>query len=376
MTATPDSDVRAALEGASQVEGLSFSPEAVLLEGHRVVRRRRLAATGLVAAATAVVAVVAAQLGTGQPRALPSGGPSSSATAVTTALDESAQLSTNGSSEILEGPGIRLRLRSTSGGRVQETWEVLQFTKVVRTVRREVPRPGVGGSSLLLPSEGGLPGAVVGWVDTGSPRTVNVRPVSVPPDSSGEADTTTRLVPSGGGGSATRHLFIAQVNRLRVDKLAGVVWSDGLDDADPMKLGLRAALTSNPRPDIARTVLTAPNGDQWVAWADDGHFGLLSMRGALPGPDGSAPLRVLPVQGTTGLETTPDLVFGWAEGTGPITATSSDPADRLVVSFGRAGGRTAFLVAPGPPSLKVKGAVTVTASGTSTTVDLATTGQG
>ncbi|MEW1953873.1 hypothetical protein [Terrabacter sp. NPDC080008] len=376
MSTVPDSDIRAALDEATHVDGLRLDPEAVLLEGHRVVRRRRIATAGLAVAATAVVAVVAVQLGGGQPRALPAVGPSSSATVVATALDESAQLSTNGSSEILSGPGIRLRLRSTSAGKVEETWEVLEFTKAVRTVRREVPRPGVGGSSLLLPSEGGLPGAVVGWVDTGSPRTLNVRPVSAPPDTSGEADTTTRLVASGGGGSSTRHLFIAQINRLRPDSLVGVVWSDRLDDADPMKLRLRAALTGNPRPGIDRAVLTAPNGDQWVAWADEGHFGLLSMRGALPGPDGSGPLRVLPVRGSTGLETTPDLVFGWAKGTGSVTATSSDPADHFVVSSNRAGGQTAFVVAPAPPSLKIKGAVTVTAGGASTTVNLAAKGRG
>lgn len=377
MTTTPESDVRAALNGATHVDGLSFDPEAVLLEGHRVVRRRRLAVTGLAAAATAVVAVVAVQLGTGQPRALPAGGQSSSATAVATALDESAQLSTNGSSEILTGPGIRLHLRSTSGGKVQETWDLLQGTRTVKTVRREVTRPQVGGSSLLLPSASGLPGVIAGWVDTGSPRSLNVRPVFAPAtSSSGEGSAGTRLVPSGGGASSTRHLFISQVATTMPAKLAGLAWSELLDDSNPTKLGYRAALTTNPRSDIDRAILTAPDGSQWVTWIDGSHFGLLSARGVQPGPDGSGPIRSLPVQGRTRIETTPDLIFGWADGTGGVTATSSDPADRLVVSFGRAGGRTAFLVAPGPPSLKIKGSVTVTVGGSSTSVDLTRTGQG
>ncbi|GAA2034109.1 hypothetical protein GCM10009740_25890 [Terrabacter terrae] len=378
MTTTPDSKVRAALDGATRVEGLTFDPEAVLHEGHRVVRRRRIAATGLTAAATAVVAVVAVQLGTGQPRALPAG-PSTSPTAVVTALHESGQLSTNGSSEVqvMSGPGLRLEVESTSGGKVRETWQVLQGTKTVRTVRREVPRPQVGGSSLLLPTDGGLPGVIAGWVDTGSPRTLNVSPRFVPPTaSSGETTSTTGLVPSGGGSASTRRLFITQVGRVMPDQLAGLTWSEMVDAADPVKQGFRAALTANPRSDIARALLTAPDGDQWVAWSDDSHFGLLSGRGVQPGPDGSGPIQTLPVPARTGLGTTPDLLFGWANGTAGVTATSSDPADRLVVSFDPAGGRTAFLVAPQPPSLRIKGAVTVTVGGSSTTVGFAGTGQG
>ena len=377
MSTTPDADVRAALEQATDVAGLTFDPDDVLTRGHRVLRRRRLVTTGAAAAVAAVVAVVAVQLGSGRPRAIPSG-PSSSATAVVTALHESAQLSTNGSSEVqvMSGPGLRLEVESTSGGKVRETWQVLEGTKTVRTVRREVPRPQIGGSSLLLPTDGGLPGVIAGWVDTGSPRSLNVRPVFVPAASSGEASTGTRLVPSGGEGSSTRHLFISQVNTLQPDKLAAMVWSETLDEADPMKVGFRAALTANPRPDIDRAVVTAPNGDQWVMWSDDSHFGLLSGRGVQPGPDGSGPIRTLSVPARTGLETTPDLLFGWADGTGEVKATSSDSADRLVVSFDRAGGRTAFLVAPQPPSLRIKGALTVTVGGSSTTVGFAGPGQG
>ena len=119
MTATPDSDVRAALEGASQVDGLSFSPEAVLLAGHRVVRRRRLVATGLATAATAVVAVVAVQLGSGQPRALPALPPQVSQT--TPAAPTGPFSGTTASDGFRQGKSVDVAVVPRGDGTVRET---------------------------------------------------------------------------------------------------------------------------------------------------------------------------------------------------------------------------------------------------------------
>ncbi|CAN7277207.1 hypothetical protein LJR027_001193 [Terrabacter sp. LjRoot27] len=376
MNAAPDTDIRAALDDATHVAGLTFSPDAVLAEGHRVVRRRRIAAAAAVAAATAVVAVVAVQLGAGRPRALPAGDPSSSQTAVAAALDESAQLYPDGSSQSTKASGIRVEIASAAGGKVRETWFVLDGAARVKTVRREVPRPQVGGSSLLLPAESGLPGVVAGWVETGTPRTINAGPVFAPDVTmSGGSGATTRLVPAGGGPAPTRYLFVRQVAGFDAAQLVGVVWTDALDDADPTKVGYRAALTTNARTDLHRAVLTTPDGTMRVLWTDDEQSGLLWVPGAIEGPSGAAPLRILPVPARTGVEPTPDLVFGWADGTKEVRVTSSDPTDDVVVSTQQVDGRTAFVVAP-TSTQHVKGELTIKGGGTSTTVGFARAGKG
>lgn len=373
MNAAPDTDIRAALDDASRVAGLTFSPEAVLAEGHRVVRRRRLATTGLVAAATAVVAVVAVQLGTGQPRALPAGGPSP--TAVAAPLDESGQLYSDGSSDSLAGSGVRVELTAAADGKVHETWFVLEGAKPVKAVRRDVPRPKVGEPSLLLPSESGLPGVVAGWIDTGTPRTVNVAPVFAPDVTLSGSGFTGRLVPVHGTPSSTRYLFVSQVDGLDPAQLAGVVWSDTLDAADPTRLGYRAAVTPNVRNDLHRAVVTTPDGNMRLLWTDDRQSGLLWVPGAIEGPGGADPLRLLIQPARNGVEPTPDLVFGWAAGTKEVTATSSDPADRLVVGTQQAGDRSAFVVAPSSAQ-QVKGLLTIAGAGTSNTVDFASARRG
>ncbi|WP_020143091.1 hypothetical protein [Terracoccus sp. 273MFTsu3.1] len=375
MNATPETDIRAALGEASHEAGLTFSPEAVLAEGHRVVRRRRIAAGAAVAAATAVVAVVAVQLGTGQPRALPAGDPSASQTAVAAALDESAQLYPDGSTQSSNATGVRVEIASAPGGRVHETWIVLEGFKPVKAVRREVPRPKVGESSLLLPAESGLPGVIAGWVETGTPRTVIAGPVFAPDVTMGGSGSTTRLVPAAGGPAPTRYLFVTQAEGLDPTQLAGVVWSDALDDADPTKVGYRAALTANARTDLHRAVLTTPDGTMRILWTDDKQSGLLWVPGAIQGPSGAGPLRLLLVSSKIGVEPTPDLVFGWADGTEEVRATSSDPADHVVVSTQQVDGRTAFVVAP-TSAQQVKGQLTITGGGTSSTVDFATERQG
>lgn len=360
MTAAPDADVRAALDDATRVAGLTFSPDAVLEDGHRAVRRRRMSAVGLVAGAAAVVAVVAVQLGSGQPRALPAGTESSR-------IDESAQMHTDGSADSLQTWGVRVEITDADDGMVDETWFVLDGPRPVKAVRREVPRPQVGRTSLLLPAESGLDGVVAGWVDTGSTRTTGVSPVYAPGGARG--GPASRLQPAEGAAPSTRYLFLSEPGGQDAARLAGVVWSDVRGDADPTKQSSRAALTPNDRTDIDRAVLTDTSGQQWLCWADDDRFGVLSVAGVLDGPDGPGALRTLPVPARRGEQTTPDLVFGWAEGSAPVTARSSVSTDDPVLQVQQVGRRSAFLVSP--TARQLAGALTVAGGGTSTTVDLA-----
>lgn len=57
MTMADESEVRAALEAASDLPRLAFDPGTVLEQGHRAVRRRRLRHAGVAAAAVVAVAV-------------------------------------------------------------------------------------------------------------------------------------------------------------------------------------------------------------------------------------------------------------------------------------------------------------------------------
>ncbi|MEO7069715.1 MAG: hypothetical protein ABI131_04400, partial [Nostocoides sp.] len=152
------------------MSGLRFDEAAVLSQGHALVRRRRVATVGAGVAALALAAVVAVQVsGNGFNRALPAvPNPTSTVIGLAGPIDEAGEVSPGTGDLAPVGYGARLSVKGGAGSRVVETWTVKNAGKTVKTLTREADRLGVGQASLLLPAESGIPGLVLGYVNTGS----------------------------------------------------------------------------------------------------------------------------------------------------------------------------------------------------------------
>lgn len=363
MNAAPDTDIRAALDDASHVAGLTFSPEAVLAEGHRVVRRRRLAATGLVAAATAVVAVVAVQLGTGQPRALPAH-PDATWSAVP--WSTGPLTSSSYADGLKAGPGYEVVVAPAGGATVSETWTFFDGNTVLGTVHRTAPALRPGQASFLLPAESGRPGAVYGYVVTGPARgTVMVQVVAEPDSSSSEGTSASLIDPT------TQRVVGATFMRTVRDEAAaeqvlGVVWDRYDVSGGLVRLGGGAALRPGRTAGVDVGVVAVSPSTSVLVWRDGDRFGFDRRTGRLALTDtGALQVGVEPrAPEVTGSEH--DLAVGWVT-SGPVHLSSTDPDDTFTVSYGApVGGRTPFVARSVRPD--VKGTVTVTGAGETQTV--------
>jgi hypothetical protein len=370
MNAAPDTDIRAALDDASRVAGLTFSPEAVLAEGHRVVRRRRLAATGLVAAATAVVAVVAVQLGTGQPRALPAGDPSSSST-----LGQASGELTGSTFDVgvpKNGPGVRVDVSPVGAGRVVERWTLSDGDTVRRTVSRTVPATAPGRASFLMPRESGQQGVVYAYALTGPEGTasgvVMTQVVTAPDLATGQGSGGVLTDPASGRalGSLTRF----ETGSADPEQVIGLIWNRTrpTTTATPAIdwLADGAALRAGRTVGVDAAVVTVSARTSVLLWRDGDRFGFGRRSGPLALKDaGSLQVGVEP-HSPAAAGTENDLAVGWVTA-GPVALTSTDPSDAFTVSYGDpVGGRTPFVARSAQP--EVKGTVTVTGGGETQTV--------
>jgi len=368
MNATPDTDIRAALDDASHVAGLTFSPESVLAEGHRVVRRRRIAATGVVAAATAVVAVVAVQLGTGQPRALPADGPSSSSTLAQASGELTGSTFDDGVPK--QGPGVRVDVTPADGGRVVERWTLSDGDTVLRTVSRTVPATAPGRASFLMPAESGQQGVVYGYALTGAQGAasgvVMTQLVTAPDVANGQGSSGNLSDPT--SGRALGSVFRAETGSADPEQVIGLVWSrTRVQGARVEWVADGAALRTGRTGGVDAAVVTVSPRTSVLVWRDGERFGFGRHAGPLTANDpGGLQVGVEPhAAAATGTEH--DLAVGWVTA-GPVQLTSTDPADSFTISYGHpVDGRTPFVARSTLPD--VKGVVTVTGGSEAQTVD-------
>lgn len=368
MNATPDTDIRAALHEASHVSGLTFSPDAVLDEGHRVVRRRRIAATGLVAAATAVVAVVAVQLGSGRPRALPAGDPSSSS-ALAQASGELTGSTFDGGVP-RQGPGVQVDVTPADGGRVVERWTLSDGATVLRTVSRTIRATASGEASFLMPEESGQQGVVYGYALTGpqgaASGVVLDQLVTAPDLADGQGSSGTLSDPT--SGQALGSVFRAE--NADPEQVVGVIWSRTrpTTGATPAVEWLAdgAALRTGRTGGVDAGVVTVSPRTSVLLWRDGDRFGFGRRSGPLALTDrGNLQVGVEP-HSSAAPGTENDLAVGWVTA-GPVALTSTDPSDAFTVSYGEpVGGRTPFVARS--TRAEVEGTVTVTGGGETQTV--------
>lgn len=363
MNATPDTDIRAALADASDVAGLTFSTEAVLSEGHRVVRRRRAVATGLVAAATAVIAVVTVQLGTGQPRALPAH-PDSSWSAVPWATGPLT--STTYTDGIKDGPGYEVVVAPAADGTASEMWTFFDGNTVVGTVHRKAPALRPGQARFLMPGESGRAGAVYGYVVTGPTKGEVMAEIVIGPDSSLGDGMTASLIDPRTQGVVGQTFMRSVTGEAAAQEVVGVVW-DRLEVAGGLiRLGGGAALRSGRSGGVDAAVVAVNAGTSVLLWRDGDRFAFGARSGPLvltdPGPLQVGVEPCVPKE--TGSEH--DLAVGWVT-SGPVELTSTDPSDAFTVSYGTAvGGRTPFVARSAQPD--VRGTVTVKGGGETQTL--------
>ena len=281
MTNTPETDVRTALNEAATITGLGFDEAAVLSRGHRVVRRRRVVAAGAGVAAAALATVVALQVsGNGFNRALPpASNPTSTVIAVAGPVDETGEV-VPGTDEagVAQGFGARLSVRGGAGGRVVETWTVTEAGKPVKTLTREAGLLGVGRASLLLPAESGIPDLVLGYVNTGSDRSISAGINTAPEQLRRGGGGDTHLTGVSGATRRHDHLFVEKYDAFDPSKIVGLSWGE-TNDADPARLKQRSILLNTERTDLVAAVLTEPSGDQWISWASATQIGLASSMG-------------------------------------------------------------------------------------------------
>jgi hypothetical protein len=366
MNATPDTDIRAALADASDVAGLTFSTEAVLSEGHRVVRRRRAAATGLVAAATAVIAVVAVRLGTDQPRALPALPPS--ATQITAPVATGPLTGTTSSDGIRDGLGVDVTVTPGSDGRVRETWTLYDGATVRRTITRLAAASGAGQVSFLMPVESGQKGVVYGYALTGPEDEQDVhvltRVVTAPSTEPGSGtlaalrDVRTRRV--------VGSVFVWEIRGVHAETVIGVTWSrEKVTPLAGTSLGEGAALRLGRAGGVTATVVTLSPRTSVMLWRDPSGRTFGVPGGPVETDPGDLQVAVAPRTGTgPGREN--DLAVGWVS-SGLVELTSTDPADAFTITYGKPeGGRTPFVARATNPY--VRGTVTVTGGGETQTL--------
>ena len=369
MNATPDTDIRAALDDATHVAGLTFSPDAVLAEGHRVVRRRRIAAAGVVAAATAVVAVVAVQLGTSQPRALPAGDPTTSSPLAQASGELTGSTFDSGVPQ--QGPGVQVDVTPADGGRVVERWTLSDGGTVLRTVSRTVPATASGRASFLMPTESGQQGVVYGYAMTGPQGTASGvvvdQLVTAPDMANGQGSSGTLSDPT--SGQALGSVFRAK--SADPEQVIGVIWSRTRPTAGATPtiewLGDGATLRTGRTGGVDAAVVTVSPRTSVLLWRDGDRFGFGRRSGPLALTDPGALQVGVEPHSLAAPGTEHDLAVGWVTA-GPVELTSTDPADSFTISYGDpVGGRTPF-VARSTQS-DVKGVVTVTGGGEEQTVD-------
>ena len=367
MNAAPDTDVRAALADAAHVTGLAFDPETVLTRGRRVVRRRRVATTGLVAAAVAGIAVIAVQLGTGQPRALPAGPTTTNGVVTDAPLVLDGTTFDAGVPRV--GAGVTVDVSPTGAGQVVERWELSDGAEVLRTVVRTVPATPLGRASFLMPSESGQPGVVYGYALTGAegPETgyAMAQLVTAPGLATGGAGSSRGTLSDPTSRKAVGSVFRSDLGSADPEQVIGIIWSRTrpTTTATPAVdwLADGAALRSGRAGGVDAAVVTVSARTSVLLWRDGERFGFGRRSGPLALKDaGSLQVGVEP-HSVAAPGTEHDLAVGWVTA-GPIALTSTDPADAFTVSYGQpVGGRTPF-VARSTQS-EVKGTVTVTGGG-------------
>ncbi|OFE18091.1 hypothetical protein BA895_13300 [Humibacillus sp. DSM 29435] len=375
MTNTPETDVRTALNEAATVTGLGFDEAAVLSRGHRVVRRRRIATAGAGIAAVALGTVVALQVsGNGFNRALPPAtSPTSTVVAVAGTVDEAGEV-VPGTDEAgaSQGYGARLSVKGGTGGRVVETWTVTESGTTVKSLTREAGLLAVGQASLLLPAESGLPGLVLGYVNTGSDRSVSVGINTAPEQLIGGGGSATHLAAVGGAARRHDHLFVQKYDAFDPSKIVGLSWAEA-NDPDPTKLQKRSILLNTDRRDLDAVVLSQPDGNQWISWASDTEIGVASSNGNSRPEAVTGALRLLALPAVDNPAVgEPDKIFGWVTGNESTTVTVRTTAsDSVVTSYGPVrSGRRPFLITSKQGLLRSP--VTVTGAGITQTIDLET----
>lgn len=364
MTATPDSDVRAALGGATHVDGLSFDPEAVLLQGHRVVRRRRLAVTGLAAAATAVVAVVAVQLGTGQPRALPALPPEVSQT--TPVVPDGPLAGSTASDGFRQGKSVDVSVFPAGQGMVRETWTMYDGATRLGVVTRTVPAVRNGQASFLMPDASKQKGMVYGYALTGPDDEKAGHVLSqivTAPDIPGNGEGAGGSLRSGSTEAVVGAVFCQGI--AKPEQVVGVSWSRTLPtDKGIVWLGDGAALRRDRPAGVDAAVVTVSQRTSLLLWRDGDRFSFAPFVPRASDP-GGLQVAVKP-HSTVVAGDENDLAVGWVAGDS-VTLTSSDPGDSFTVAYGApVGGRTPFVARSGRP--EVKGTVTVTGGGETQTL--------
>ena len=371
MTNTPETDVRTALNEAATITGLGFDEAAVLSRGHRVVRRRRVVAAGAGVAAAALATVVALQVsGNGFNRALPpASNPTSTVIAVAGPVDETGEV-VPGTDEagVAQGFGARLSVRGGAGGRVVETWTVTEAGKPVKTLTREAGLLGVGRASLLLPAESGIPDLVLGYVNTGSDRSISAGINTAPEQLRRGGGGDTHLTGVSGATRRHDHLFVEKYDAFDPSKIVGLSWGE-TNDADPARLKQRSILLNTERTDLVAAVLTEPSGDQWISWASPTQVGVAGVGGGSGPAAASGALQLLgrPVVDNPGLGLH-DKVFGWVTEGDDVTVGTTPP-DTAVTSYGAGrSGRRPFLITSKQGMFT--GPVRVTGAGVSQTVDV------
>ncbi|MEO6997036.1 MAG: hypothetical protein ABI112_03040 [Terracoccus sp.] len=370
MTNTPETDVRAALTEAATMSGLGLDEAAVLSQGHRLVRRRRLATAGAGVAALALAAVVAVQVsGHGFNRALPaSPNPTSTVIGLAGPIDEAGEVSPGRDLAPL-GYGARLSVKGGAGSRVVETWTVKKAGKTVKTLTRESDRLGVGQASLLFPAESGIPGLVLGYVNTGSdPSSITgvvTAPELVRARVSSEPLKTLVFAPQ-----RQDYLFVQTIDAFDPSQIVGLTWLEG---APPQKEGIRAILLNTTRTDLVTVVLTEPGGDQWISWHSDTQIGVAVMNGEGRPTDVTGVVRLLgrPLVDDPELAQH-DKIFGWVTGDDTTTVTAiTTPPDTTVTTYGPAqAGRRPFLITS--KQSRFTGPVKVNGSGGTQTINFDT----
>ncbi|WP_374970210.1 sigma factor [Terrabacter sp. BE26] len=363
MSTTPAADVRAALEQATDVTGLTFDPDAVLTRGRRVVRRRRLVTAGAAAAATAVVAVVAVQLGTGQRRALPALPP-----AVSTTTTPSGPLSgTTASDGFRQGTSVDVSAVPAGEGTVRETWTMYDGATRLGTVTRTVPALRAGQASFLMPAQSKQKGMVYGYLLTGPQGPdkgyVMTQPVMAPDGLLGNG--------TGSGGSLLSTSTRSPVGSIfcfglkRPEELVGVSWNRTKPTTTSVVvLGDGAALRTDRRGGVDATVVTVSSRTSVLLWRDGDRF---SFGQHAPAFSDAGALQVgVDPHSAAVAGTENDMAVGWVAG-GSVQLTSSDPQDSFTLSYGDpVGGRTPFVARSGRP--EVKGTVTVSGGGETQTL--------
>jgi hypothetical protein len=272
-------------------------------------------------------------------------------------------------SGVIEGSGgsrVRLRVRSTGPGTVQETWTVTAGGQT-RTVQRTASTPAGGEFSLLMPAESGIPETVLGYLNTGS---AGSRTGAAETFFSGLSLVTDAGTREQKGGSAPmfdtkarptpRQIFFHREPGLEADRVIGVAWWDTLTTSDTVLLP-RAGLWNERTSAVAATRVTDGAGNSWIAWADTTRFGvdpfqeLVTARG---------PLRLMPRPNVSRTVSAglPDAVFGWVAGADQVTVSSSRPGETFDVSYSEpVNGERAFVATASAP--QVHGTVTVSGAG-------------